>query len=88
VMWVAPALRHHQIAIFSTSSSEISSLRQSYSLVVRGEAWLAIVCACSSLSLFLRYAVMPVARKVCAPIFVVIPAAAARRVRVKARIHD
>src|SRR5579859_5380727 len=41
-----------QIAIFSTSSREISSLRRSYSFVVRGEAWLAIVCACSSNPLF------------------------------------
>jgi hypothetical protein len=40
-------IRTSQIEIFSTSSSEISSVRRSWSLVVRGEAWLASVCACS-----------------------------------------
>src|SRR6516225_4846942 len=41
-----------QIAIRSISSSEISSCRRSYSFVVRGDSWLAICCATSSLPLF------------------------------------
>jgi hypothetical protein len=33
-------------------------------LVVFGEAWAAICCACSSVPPFVRYVVMPVARNV------------------------
>ena len=49
--WAGPSngivCRPLQIAIFSTSATEISSLRRPHSFVVLGEAWLAIVRACS-----------------------------------------
>ncbi len=64
--------------IFSTSWGEMSSLRRSDSFVVRGEAWLAIVCACSSVPLFFKQAVMPVAPKVWLPILVSMPASVAQ----------
>ena len=43
-----------QIPTFSYSSSDISSARRSYNLVVRGEEWFAIACACSSVPLLFR----------------------------------
>jgi len=46
---------------------------------VCGDSWLAMCCAISSLPLFFRYAVMPVARNVWFPIRVLMPAPAARR---------
>jgi hypothetical protein len=46
---------------------------------LRVEAWFAIAAAFSSVPPFLRYAVIPVARKLWLPSLVAMPAAAARR---------
>jgi hypothetical protein len=46
---------------------------------VRVDAWFAIAAAFSSVPPFLRYAVIPVARKLWLPSLVAMPAAAARR---------
>jgi hypothetical protein len=46
---------------------------------VRALSWFAICCAISSLPPFRKYSVMPVARKVWHPIFVLMPASSARR---------
>ena len=51
-------------------------------MVVRGDSWLAMCCAASSVPLFFRYAVMPVARKVWFPILVLMPVQRVRRPRV------
>jgi len=43
-------------------------MHRSWSFVVRGESWLTMCCATSSLPLFFRYVVTPVAQKVGLPI--------------------
>jgi hypothetical protein len=58
---VKPGDSHFYVnKIRSTSPSEIWSFVRSYSFVVRGDSWFAIICAFSSEPLFKRYAVMPV----------------------------
>ena len=53
---------------------------------MRGDSWLAMCYAASSVPLFFRYAVMPVARKVWFPILVLMPVQRVRRPRMARKL--